>query len=140
MTRFFRHVIVRFAIVAGIAATLTVLIFQYFPPAHELETRLEDRVRVAFSEPAAAQDNRISLVAIDEATMASLPYRSPVDRGLLAQIVGLLDAAGARAIGIDVLLDQPTEPEKDASLAAAIALTWINANIEPSLYTTDHTR
>ena len=134
MMRLFRHVILRFAVVAAIAATLTVLIFRGFQPANELEIRLEDRIRVAFSEPAAAQDNRISIVAIDEATMASLPYRSPVDRGLLAQIVELLDAAGARAIGIDILLDQPTEPRKDERLAAAIAafdgtvvLAWADA-------------
>ena len=134
MMRLFRHVILRFSTVALIAAALTVLIFRSFQPAAELEVRLEDRVRVAFSEPAGAQDNRISLVAIDEATMASLPYRSPVDRGLLAQIVELLGAAGARAIGIDVLLDQPTEPHKDERLATAIAafegpvvLAWADA-------------
>lgn len=121
MKKLFKHVVARFVVVAAFAAMSTLGMFTFVSPAAELETRLHDRVRIAFSASSKAQDSRISLVMIDEATMATLPYRSPVDRSLLAQIVELLDAAGARAIGIDVLLDQPTETEKDKALIDAVS-------------------
>ncbi|MEM6932973.1 MAG: adenylate/guanylate cyclase domain-containing protein [Pseudomonadota bacterium] len=120
MTNLFRHVVFRFCTVAVTATLLTFGVFSSFPPATELEIRQEDRVRIAFSEASAEQNPRISLVVIDEATMATLPYRSPVDRGFLSEIVDILASSGARAIGIDVLLDQPTEPDKDTALAQAI--------------------
>ncbi len=111
----------RFAVIAVIGAVLAFGLAKFVAPVGELEVRLADRLRIALAPPTPAQDPRISMIALDEATMAGLPYRSPVDRGLLAEIVRLLDAAGARAIGLDVLLDQPTEAEKDARLAEALA-------------------
>ncbi|MEM7671147.1 MAG: CHASE2 domain-containing protein, partial [Pseudomonadota bacterium] len=125
---------VRFVAAAVIAAAVAIGIFRLISPAATLEVQLEDRIRIAFSDPASGQDARISLVTIDEATMATLPYRSPVDRGLLADVVAILNAAGARAVGLDILLDQPTEPEKDARLADALrsfagdaVLAWADA-------------
>lgn len=64
---------------------------------------------------------RVAIVLIREDTLADLPYISPVDRTLLARIVTAIDTLGARAIGIDVLFDQATEPEKDRGLLAALA-------------------
>lgn len=110
--------------VAGLAlcaAAASWALFRWAPAAAGLEARLGDRLRLATGPAEAAQDPRVSIVAIDEATLASLPYRSPVDRALLARIVEALGAAGAAAVGFDVLFDQPTEPEKDAALAAALA-------------------
>lgn len=109
-----------FLIGAIAAAALAVFGVRWIGPLQVLETGVSDRVRIATTSPSAAQDKRISIVAIDEATMARLAYRSPVDRGLLAQVIELLAAAGAKTVGLDILLDQPTEPEKDARLAAAI--------------------
>jgi adenylate cyclase len=108
-------------LIGAIAATaLAVFAVRWIGPLHGLETGVSDRIRIAMTSPSAVQDRRISIVTIDEATMARLPYRSPVDRGLLAQVIELLAAAGAKTVGLDILLDQPTEPEKDARLAAAI--------------------
>lgn len=116
---------------AGLFAILGV---RLLPPLGILEANLADRVRIAMAAPGAAQDPRISVIVIDEATMATLPYRSPVDRGLLADVVGIAGSAGARAIGLDILLDQPTEAEKDLRLAAALGgfagtkvLAWADA-------------
>lgn len=64
----------------------------------------------------------IALVLIREDTLAGLPYVSPIDRALLADIVKAVDGLGARAIGIDLLLDSPTEPDKDRAFAASLAL------------------
>ncbi|MCA8926666.1 MAG: adenylate/guanylate cyclase domain-containing protein [Alphaproteobacteria bacterium] len=120
--------------IAAVAAALALAAVRWVGPLHGLETGIADRIRIAMASPAAGQDSRLSIVAVDEATMARLPYRSPVDRGLLADVVRLLGAAGARAVGLDILLDQPTEPAKDARLAAAIkafpgpvVLAWADA-------------
>ena len=66
------------------------------------------------------QNKDVVVLTLTEDTLAQFPYRSPVDRAFLAELIRTVDAAGARAIGFDVLFDQPTEPEKDAALAAAL--------------------
>ncbi len=68
----------------------------------------------------AAPPAEIVIVAIDEDTLAKLPYRSPVDRGFLAALIARIDSGRPLAIGLDLLVDQPSEPQKDAALAAAI--------------------
>src|SRR5262249_7815779 len=47
-------------------------------------------------------------------------YRSPVDRGLLARVITRLDGLYVKAIGLDIIVDQASEPAKDAALLAAI--------------------
>jgi adenylate cyclase len=60
----------------------------------------------------------IALLLISDRTLAQYPYQLPIDRGLLAKIVAALDAAGAKVIGLDVILDRRTE--KDDLLIDAI--------------------
>ena len=62
----------------------------------------------------------IAIVRIDERSLTGYNYVSPIDRGLIAEIVKRVDEAGAKAIGLDVVVDRPTEPQKDAALADAI--------------------
>jgi len=71
--------------------------------------------------PAEPQDPDIVIVAVTEDTLAQYPYRAPVDRGFLAELLTTLAAKNPRAIGVDFLFDQPTEQGKDAALAQAIA-------------------
>lgn len=66
---------------------------------------------------------RIALVMITDDTLADLAYVSPIDRGLVARIVKALDGLGARVIGLDLLFDQPTEPDKDTQLLEAFRFT-----------------
>ncbi|MBM3518412.1 MAG: CHASE2 domain-containing protein [Alphaproteobacteria bacterium] len=75
-------------------------------------------LRVAWLRPPPAQRGDIIVLGIDETTLAGMPYRSPIDRGQLGEWIVALEAGGVRAIGIDVLFDQPTEPAKDARLKA----------------------
>jgi adenylate cyclase len=71
---------------------------------------------IAAFAPAEPQDPDIVIVAITEDTLAQFPYRAPVDREFLANLLADLAQKGPRAIGIDLLFDQPTEPAKDAAL------------------------
>jgi adenylate cyclase len=63
-----------------------------------------------------SQDPNIVIAAITEDTLHNFQYRQPIDRGFLNTLVHSLAAKGVKAIGIDILFDQPTEPEKDAAL------------------------
>jgi adenylate cyclase len=104
----------------GLAALLAIVAFAAMRAFPAAEAWLTD-FRVALLSPApAGQDARIVIVAITEDTLAQLPYRSPVDRGFLADLVAVIDAAGPRAIGFDILFDQASEPAKDEALVAAL--------------------
>lgn len=71
--------------------------------------------------PPEPQDPDIVIVAITEDTLAQFPYRAPIDRQFLADLLTDLAVKGPRAIGIDLLFDQPTEPAKDEALKRVIA-------------------
>lgn len=60
------------------------------------------------------QDQRILMVVYTDQTLMNLQKRSPLDRGLLADVLANLDSMGAKAIGIDILFDQPQQ--EDAQL------------------------
>ena len=100
--------------VGGLMLPRTLTIFD------SIEKWLED-VRVATLSPRMPRRQDIVLLTITEGTLAQFPYRSPVDRNLLADVLRYLDQAGVRAVGLDILLDQPTEPDKDRNLAEAAA-------------------
>jgi len=57
-------------------------------------------------------------VAVDYLSLSEYPYEMPLDRGLLAQVVRMLDGAGAKAIGLDFIFDRPSD--NDALLVDAI--------------------
>lgn len=71
-----------------------------------------------FSARSEEQRPDIAVLLIDEEGYEAYPVRSPVDRALLAELIRAVDTAGAKAIGIDIILDQPTP--KDDILVEAI--------------------
>ena len=81
------------------------------------------------------------VAAITEETLASFPYRSPVDRAFLAALLETLQAKGAKAVGLDILFDQPTEPEKDAQLAQTLrsmrSPVFVSYTVTPSVVNED---
>ncbi len=72
------------------------------------------------AEQAPTPRDDIAILLIDEHSLKGYSYISPIDRGLLAELVKYADASGAKAIGLDMILDRPTEPQKDEALAEAI--------------------
>ena len=110
-------------ILAEIALLAVVVCFslalpRFFVPAAAIENWISDLFAVFTTVPE-PQNRDVVVLTLTEDTLAQFPYRSPVDRGFLAELIRTVDKAGARAIGFDVLFDQPTEPEKDAALATA---------------------
>lgn len=86
---------------------------------NSLEKVAADLRQAAFQAPMPQSDD-IVIAAITEDTLARFAYRSPVDRAFLAELLLALQAKGVRGIGLDVLLDQPTEPDKDLQLAQTL--------------------
>ncbi|MEZ5870772.1 MAG: adenylate/guanylate cyclase domain-containing protein [Nitratireductor sp.] len=73
------------------------------------------------SSPFVGEPDGVVVVAIGEDTLKQYPYRSPIDRQFLAGLVEAVSRAEPKAIGIDILFDQPTEAAKDEALAKAIS-------------------
>lgn len=106
----------------GIAASLAYLILLALSTAlvsPPWENILRDVMMVSIS-PFTHPPPNIVVVSITEQTLADFPYRSPLDRAFLADILARIESARPLAIGIDLLFDQATEPEKDARLETVI--------------------
>jgi len=98
--------------VTGLVLVLALLVARYswnMPFALAAERGLYD-VRVDLTAPRIDQDDRIVLVVFTEETLAATGKRSPLDRTMLARALTNLDKLGPRAIGVDILIDQP-QPE-----------------------------
>lgn len=106
------------AIVAGIAA-LAVGLTRLVPPLRSADETFGD-LQIAHLSPPRPQHPGVALVTLGEDSFATLVCRSPIDRGFLADLIGRLEAARVRAVGIDILFDQPTLPGLDERLRRSI--------------------
>lgn len=108
-----------------LAVTALMLILpRVLAPVAAMQTLIDD-IRIGFFAPPQAQNGEILLIAITEETLATFPYRSPIDRGFLADLIGSLQDAGVRAVGLDILIDQPTEQDKDERLRRMLEMADI---------------
>lgn len=101
--------------VAGLLLLVAVLIARYswhIPVTGAAERALYD-LRAFISAPRVDQDQRIQIVSYDDQTLIAVRKRSPLDRGLLAKALRQLDTMGAKAIGIDMLFDQPQDEDDE---------------------------
>ncbi len=53
------------------------------------------------------------LVAYTDDTLIATRKRSPLDRSVLARALAALDGMGAKAIGVDILIDQPQDEDPE---------------------------
>ena len=108
--------------------TLLVLVLALFiarfswdlPLALSAERGLYD-VRVDLTAARVDQDPRVVLVVFTEETLTATGKRSPLDRTMLARALTNLDALGPRAIGVDILIDQP-QPEDPVLKTALLGM------------------
>jgi len=106
--------------IALFATGLSLWMVEHLPFVQMGERWIAD-YRVATLSPPAPQDPEIVIVTINEDTLRRFPYRSPVDREFLAALLKELALRGAKAVAMDLLFDQPTEPEKDLLLKTILA-------------------
>jgi len=113
----------------GVLLLLALLLARFswlLPGTDEAETSLYD-LRAYLLAEQVEQDERIVMVVYNDQTLIAARKRSPLDRGLLARALRNLDAMGPKAIGIDILFDQPQDedPELIATLRAMRTPTFI---------------
>jgi adenylate cyclase len=98
-----------------VCASLAVLLVDNVAFLKYLDRFIDDWETAALL-PAEPQDPDIVIVAITDETLQRFPYSAPVDRDFLSDLLTTIDARAPRAIGLDLLLGQPTEPAKDEHL------------------------
>jgi adenylate cyclase len=90
------------------------------PLISEAERALYD-LRAYFAADLVEEDKRVVLVVYTDQTLIAARKRSPLDRGLLAKTLRTLDTFEPKAIGIDILFDQPQD-EDDELIATLRAM------------------
>ena len=81
---------------------------------------LLDDFRTAYFAAPRPQRSDIIVLAVDEDTVSRFPFRSPIDRSFLADLVSELGRRKVRALGIDFLFDQATNPADDRRFLEAL--------------------
>jgi adenylate cyclase len=102
-----------------VAALLAWLGTQHVAPLRQGALLLDD-FRLAYFAPPREQRSDVIVLTIGEETLAQYPFRSPINRRLIADLVATLAARNLRALGLDLIFDQPTTTEDDAALLAAL--------------------
>ncbi len=85
-------------------------------------------------DPSPPPDSPI-VVAIDEPSLAEINVQWPWPRDIHARLIEALRAAGARAIGLDIIFAEPSVPARDAALAAALGPDVVLAGDESLIVT-----
>lgn len=131
-----------------LAAALFIARYSWLLPDGEEPTPLTSEAERAFYDLRAyyaadlvEQDPRIVLVVYTDQTLINARKRSPLDRGMLARTLRNLDQMGAKAIGIDILFDQPQDEDDDLVAAlrqmktpVAVAYANLATNREDIVY------
>lgn len=75
------------------------------------------------------------IVAIDEPSLAAINAQWPWPRSLHAELIRQLRAAGAKAIGLDIIMAEPSTPENDAAITATVGPDVVLAGDETLIQT-----
>jgi adenylate cyclase len=102
-----------------VAAILAWLGTHHVAPLRQGALLLDD-LRLANFAPPRAQRDDVIVLTIGEETLAQFPFRSPINRALISDLVKTLSGRKLRALGIDLIFDQPTTVADDARLLAAL--------------------
>lgn len=112
-------------LLAGVVAVLVMLLLtdvvpRYAPGLLRFEHALADMRTSLLSDQLASQHPDVAIVGISDETLKDYKSRSPIDRALLARLVEAVDAAGAKAIGIDILFYRLAPADNEEQLISAI--------------------
>ncbi|MBY3193544.1 adenylate/guanylate cyclase domain-containing protein [Rhizobium laguerreae] len=80
------------------------------------------------------------IVAIDEPSLADINAQWPWPRSLHAQLITQLRAAGARVIGLDIILAEPSTQENDNAITGAVGPDVVLAGDETLIDTPQATQ
>ncbi|MBL8583281.1 MAG: adenylate/guanylate cyclase domain-containing protein [Rhizobiaceae bacterium] len=103
----------------ALLATIVAMLVSLTPPWRLLDARTFDYLST-LSPPPLPEAGPI-VVAIDEPSLAEIGLQWPWPRDLHARLVESLRAAGAKAVGLDIIFAEPSQsPTADAALAASM--------------------
>jgi class 3 adenylate cyclase len=102
-----------------VAAALAWLGTRYLAPMRQASLFLDDFRLAHFAAPRGQRDD-IVVLTVNEETLASVPFRSPINRRLVAGLVEELARRDVRALGIDLIFDQATTADDDRALLDAL--------------------
>lgn len=110
---------------AGVVAVLASLLLAdlmptYAPGLLRFEHALGDVRTLFLSDQHASQHPHVAIVGITDQTLSEYKTRLPIDRALLADLVDAIDAAGAKAIGIDMLFFRTAPADNEDKFIAAV--------------------
>jgi len=109
-----RHV--RNCVIVSVVVALVTALSVHFITTLRVGAEWLSDVQIAMSPPPSEQHPDIVVLAVTEDTLATLPFRAPISRRLIADVLVTLEQKGARAVGVDILFDQPSNPAEDAAL------------------------
>jgi len=112
--------IVKSALFASILTAVVISVESKSPVFDSFEYWTSDWRTALFARSLKAQHPKIAVILINDATLANFKYRSPIDRQFLSDLVLAIDQAEPAVLGVDLIIDQPTEPEKDQRLLSVL--------------------
>ena len=98
--------------IVAVAVAVSIAAERLLPVVRVAENWSRD-LRIATLTPPAAQSPDIVVVTVTEDTLAAFPYRSPLDRRFVSEVLRVLQTKGARLVARDSLRVQPSEADKD---------------------------
>lgn len=129
-------------IAALILSVLTLVGSKWAPNLLPYDSAVSDYFRVTRANAVASQRNTppdVTLVMVEEHFINQLPYRSPIDRCVLANGISSILSLNPEIVGVDFLFDKVTEQDKDDLLRGVIKsnpgklLLAVNATANPNV-------
>jgi adenylate cyclase len=121
----------------GVLLLLFLLVGRFspgLPGTNTVENMFYDLTTAYFARPASA-DGKITVVSYDTETLRITQKRSPKDRGMLARALTVIDSMQPKAIGIDIIFDQPQREDDQLvkSLRGMRTSTWIANPVDANM-------
>ncbi|MFB2602473.1 CHASE2 domain-containing protein [Rhizobium phaseoli] len=120
-------------LVLSLSVLVAISLLSRLPAWSLLELRSFDYLSTV-DDPRPPRDGPI-IVAIDEPSLADINAQWPWPRSLHAELVSQLRAAGARVIGLDIIMAEPSNPGNDAAIAKAVGPDVVLAGDETLIET-----
>ncbi len=112
---------------------ITISLLSRLPAWSLLELRSFDYLSTV-DDPLPPADAPV-IVAIDEPSLAEMNEQWPWPRSLHARLIRQLRAAGAKAIGLDIIMAEQSSREDDAAITAAVGPDIVLAGDETLIQT-----
>jgi adenylate cyclase len=104
--------------IVSLATLLAIGLLSQLPAWKLFDLRLFDYISTFRHQP--LPDTAPIIVAIDEPSLSDINIQWPWPRSLHARLVSRLRAAGAKAIGLDIIFAEPSTEDNDAALAKVL--------------------